>query len=74
MKNLNQKIITLAVMASSALVVGTANADVPLAASTAITAVSTDGLAMVDLFWPVIGGLTAAFVLIKLFKRGASKI
>lgn len=66
------------VAAASAVVGGLAatgaNAEVPTAASNAFTTLSTDGLAMVELAWPVLAGLTGAFLLIKIFKRAAGKL
>lgn len=64
----------LGMLAFCAAFVQTAVAAVPVAASTAITEIQTDGLAMVDLLWPVIGALTVAFVLIKIFKKGGNKV
>ena len=49
-------------------------AALPTAIGTSLTAVETDGLALVDLVWPVVISLFGATLLIKLFKRFASKI
>ncbi len=49
-------------------------AALPPAIATAMTNLETDGLALFDLIWPVVIVLTGALVLMKLFKRGASKI
>lgn len=65
------------ILVAAALVAGlfgTAHAAIPVAASTAITDLQTDAVAMTDLFWPVIGTLTAIFVLMRIFKRGSNKI
>lgn len=66
------------VAAASAAIGGTfaigANAAIPTAASDAFTALQTDGLAMVDLVWPVLAALTGAFLLVKIFKRAAGKL
>lgn len=48
---------------------GAANAAVPAEASTALTGVLTDGLALISEGWPVIAGIVTAFVLFKVFKR-----
>jgi hypothetical protein len=54
--------------------VGVAAAELPAAATTAITSIQTDGLAVIDAMWPVIAAIVVGFVIIKLFKRGASKV
>jgi|GEM_PF-3424938 len=41
---------------------------------TGLTLIQTDALALVDLVWPVVAALTAAFIMFKIFKRGANKI
>ena len=63
-----------AALAFSMVMVGTAAAALPAAVGTAITALEVDGLALFDLIWPVVISLTAAVILMKIFKRGASKI
>jgi uncharacterized membrane protein YeaQ/YmgE (transglycosylase-associated protein family) len=57
-----------------ALMAGMVNAAVPIAATTALTDLQTDALAIVDLVWPVVGAVTIAFILIKIFRRGANKV
>ena len=54
--------------------VTTANAALPVVVGTTLTDIQTDGLALINLLWPVIGVLTGAFVLIRIFKRGSSKL
>ncbi|MDD4972612.1 MAG: hypothetical protein PHT07_24535 [Paludibacter sp.] len=49
-------------------------AALPAVVGTTLTAVQTDGLALIDLIWPVVGAITGGFILFKLFKRGASKV
>lgn len=49
-------------------------AALPTAATTALTDVQTDGLALIDAVWPVVAAVTIGFVLIKLFKRGVNKV
>lgn len=41
--------------------------------ATAFTTLETDGLALVDLAWPVVTALTVAFIIIGLFKKAANK-
>ena len=41
--------------------------------ASAFTSLQTDGLALVDLAWPVITALTVAFIIIGLFKKAANK-
>lgn len=49
-------------------------AAVPASMSTAISGVSTDGLALLDLVIPVVAAIFSVMTLIKLFKRAGSKI
>jgi hypothetical protein len=53
--------------------VSSAFAVVPTEATGAIGEVLTDGLAMQAAAWPVLAGITGGFILMKLFKRSASK-
>lgn len=62
-----------AVGAGSLVVAESANAALNLGVATAFTALQTDGLALIDLAWPVITALTVAFIIISLFKKAASK-
>jgi len=57
-----------------AMVAGTtaANAAVPAEASTALSGVLTDALALIGEGWPVIAGIVVSFVLFKIFKRVVS--
>lgn len=72
MKNL--KTVVPAVAAFGMLLVANAQAALPEEIATGLGVVQTDGLALVDLLWPVVIAITTAFILIKLFKRGASKV
>lgn len=72
-KTLKSKLLAGSAVVASA-VSGVVSAAIPVAASTAITDLQTDALGMIDLFWPVIGAITVGFILIKLFKRGGSKV
>lgn len=59
---------------SALAVVGSAQAALPASVTSAMTSIQTDGMALIDLAWPVIAALVGGFVLIKLFKRAASKV
>jgi len=65
--------LSLAVVSGLALV-GQAQAALPASVTTAMTTIQTDGLALIDLAWPVVAALVGGFVLIKLFKRAAAKV
>ena len=64
----------VAVFFSVALLSVTASATVPTAATDAITAVQTDGTALIDAGWPVAAALVGGLILIKLFKKVMSKV
>ena len=49
-------------------------AAVPAVVGTTLTEIQTDALAVIDLVWPVLLAVMGGFVLIKLVKRGGSKI
>jgi TRAP-type C4-dicarboxylate transport system permease small subunit len=49
-------------------------AALPAAATQAFTDLQTDGIALVNAAWPVVGAIVVAFVLIKLFRRAANKV
>lgn len=51
-----------------------AEAALSAAIGATLTGIQTDGLALIDLVWPVVGAITGGFILFKLFKRGASKV
>lgn len=63
-----------AAVAGSLALVGEAFAALPASVSSAMTSIQTDGMALIDLAWPVVAALVGGFVLIKLFKRAASKV
>lgn len=65
--------IAAAVASVASLVTSAAYAAVPTAASDALTALQTDGEAMIGLIWPVVAAITIGFALFKYFKRGVSK-
>lgn len=66
--------IAQAVAAGASVVAVQAHAALPTAATEAFTNLKTDALSLIDLVWPVVGAITVGFVLISLFKRGASKV
>ncbi|TLX51791.1 hypothetical protein CWC31_04165 [Pseudoalteromonas ruthenica] len=52
-----------------ALASGSAMAVVPDEATNAMTQIQTDGLALIDLAWPVAASFLGGFILLRLFKR-----
>jgi hypothetical protein len=69
MKKLHTLASVLALSAFSAA----SFAEVPAAATSAFTAVQTDGLALIDAGWPVLTAIVGGFVVIKLFKKIVNK-
>jgi hypothetical protein len=63
------------IVVAAALTVATvaAHAALPTEAASAFTAISTNVTDVLAVVWPIVGMLTGGFVLIKLFKKGASK-
>lgn len=61
-------------VASLTLLAGSAMAALPSGVSSGLDDIQTDGLALVDLVWPVIIALAGAVVVMKLFKRFISKV
>lgn len=64
------------IAAGSAVIVasvGSAHAEVPTAATDAITAIGADGEAMVNAAWPILATLTGAFIVMKIFKKAANR-
>ncbi len=61
-------------MIALASLTGAANAALPTAATDAITAIQTDGTAMVEAGWPVVVAILGGLILIKLFKKVISKV
>ena len=57
-----------------ALGLNVAHAALPTAATTALTDLQADGLALIDAVWPVVAAITIGFVVLKLFKRGSNKV
>jgi len=70
-----RKILAILTAAMAALFgVGTASAALSTEVATGLTALQTDALALIDLVWPVVVAITIGFVVLKLFKRGVSKV
>lgn len=63
-----------AVLGASVLAAAGANAALPTDAATAITAMGTNATDTLAAYWPVYIIVVGGFVLIKFFKRGASKL
>lgn len=62
-------------IAAGVLVVsGAANAALPIEATAAFTSLSTTVTDVLAAVWPIIGAVIAGFTMIKLVKRGASKV
>jgi len=56
-----------------ALVAGAAQAALPTEAAAAFSTISTNVTDILASVWPIVATMTGGFVLIKLFKKGASK-
>jgi len=56
-----------------ALVAASAQATLPTEAAAAFTAISGNVTDILAVVWPIVATMTGGFVLIKLFKKGASK-
>lgn len=67
-----------AVIAGSAVamgvMVGEAAAALPASVATTVTAIETDGKAIFDLIFPVVGVFLGLVIVIKLFKRFGNKV
>lgn len=72
MKNLG--VFFAAVVAMVVAGMQSAMAALPASATAAFTTLETDGLALIDLVWVPVVGITVGFIIIKLFKRGANKV
>ena len=59
---------------ASMVLVGAANAALPAAVGTTITGIQTDGQALFDLVFPVIGVFLGLGIIITLFKRFSKKV
>ena len=56
------------------LIPGSSYAVLPAVVGTTLTDIQTDALAAIDLVWPVLLAVLAAFIVIKVVKRAASKV
>lgn len=74
MKELNRSNKLAAVAALVALSAAVpAHAELPAGAATVFTSIQTDGLALIDLAWPVMGAIVLGLLIMKLFKKVTSK-
>jgi len=64
----------LALGVTSMLVAGSAMAALPTAVATTVTSIETDGKAIFDLIFPVVGAFLGLAIVIKLFKRFSNKV
>jgi glycopeptide antibiotics resistance protein len=64
----------LALGVTSMLVAGSAMAALPASVATTVTAIETDGQAIFDLIFPVVGVFLGLAIVIKLFKRFSNKV
>lgn len=71
MRKITAFILLIALMAVGAI--APAEAALNAGVSTAFSTLQTDGLALIDLAWPVVTAVTVAFIMIRLFKKAASK-
>lgn len=73
MKNRNQ-VIKYGMGVGSALALGAAHAALPTEATAAFTTISSSVTEILAAIWPIVASVTGGFVLISLFKKGASKV
>jgi hypothetical protein len=69
-----RKFMTILAGIGSALFGASASAALSTEVGSAITALQTDALALVDLVWPMVAAVSVAFVIFKLYKRGINKV
>lgn len=71
-----KKLTAVRAVAAAALLSASvaAHAVLPASVGTTITAIQTDGQAVFDLVFPVVGVFIGLAIVIKLFKRFASKV
>lgn len=70
---MNQLKTKLAVAASAFGAAAASHAALPDGAATAFTTIQTDGLALIDLAWPVMIAITGGFIIMGLFKKAARR-
>jgi hypothetical protein len=67
--------VARAAVSAGLMTVGfSAFAALPTAATAAMTQLEDDADALITAAWPVIAAVTVGFIIIKLFKRGGSKV
>lgn len=64
----------LALGVSAMLVASSAMAALPASVATTVTGIETDGKAIFDLVFPVVGAFLGLAIVIKLFKRFSNKV
>ena len=74
MKDMNRSSKLAAVAAVVALSAAVpAHAELPTGAAAVFTSIQTDGLALIDLAWPVMGAVVVGLIIMKLFKKVTGK-
>lgn len=68
-----KKILTVLLAAMAAVSIN-AHAALPLVVGTTITGIQTDGQAIFDLVFPVVGLFLGLSIILKLFKRFSNKV
>ena len=66
--------VILAIATGLAMLAGEASAALPASVGTTVTAIQTDGQAVFDLVFPVVGVFLGLALIIKLFKRFGNKV
>jgi len=76
MQTIRSNVAKHALVASIALagLIETASAALPASVATTVTAIETDGKAIFDLVFPVVGVFLGLALVIKLFKRFSNKV
>lgn len=68
------KVLAVAMSFALPLLPAVGHAAVPAVVGTTLATVQTDALAVIDLIWPVVLAVLGGFILMKIVRRGASKI
>lgn len=76
MTNVVKRRLTAVAVAAVSLVgvIGQAAAALPASVSTTVSSIQTDGQAIFDLIFPVVGVFLGLVIVIKLFKRFGNKV
>lgn len=72
MNKMQQKLLAAAGLVSGSIV--SAHAALPAEATAAFTGIAGNVTDILAVLWPIVASLTGGFVLISLFKKGASKV